>query len=103
MLPPALRGTAAPPPLAAGLQDPAQAVQFTFLIPVRQKIFRKIDNAVKLIGLCKLIQQLPAFQRHRLEPGVRRHLPFCAGSQHMIIRECRLDPLLRQERCKTCE
>ena len=101
MLPPALRGTAVP--LAAGLQDPAQAVQFTFLITVWQKIFRKIDNAVKLIGLCKLIQQLPAFQRHRLNLGVRQCLPFCAGSQHMIIRECRLDPLLRQKRRKTRE
>ena len=25
------------------------------------------------------------------------------GDEHMIIRECRLDPLLRQECCKTCE
>lgn len=103
MLPPALRGTAAPPPARGRIAGPAQAVQFTFLIPVRQKIFRKIDNAVKLIGLCKLIQRLPAFQRHRFDPGVRQRLPFCAGNQHMIIRECRLDPLLRQERCKTCE
>ena len=39
------------------MQHPAQTVQFTFLIPVWQQIFRKIDNPVKLVGFTAFLTQ----------------------------------------------
>ena len=102
MLPPALRGTAAPPPARGRIAGPSAGG------PVRLPDSRAAEDIQKNRQRGQTDRSLQsdpaaAFQRHRLDPGVRQCLPFCAGSQHMIIRECRLDPLLRQERCKTRE